>query len=230
MCKKRKTRDACVAQELSVCLWLRAWSWRPGMESHVGLPAWSLRLPLPVSLPLSLSLSTINNKSLKKKKQYEELTIQTSLVLLLLHTVIFIIAQYPSPCLHSYLISNNDIPIAFKIYVSETCTCYWRWGCPISLCSCFFFPVMCFCFSSPTYWDLPNFLAPSLLCNHVNHLARSFQDLPWSLSSLHKNRSKSTIQHHTHLETPRQCSMLCMNHALFNYSLLTAIRPPFFLQ
>ena len=27
------------------------------IESHVGLPAWSLLLPLPVSLPLSLSLS-----------------------------------------------------------------------------------------------------------------------------------------------------------------------------
>ena len=26
-------------------------------QSHVGLPAWSLLLPLPVSLPLSLSLS-----------------------------------------------------------------------------------------------------------------------------------------------------------------------------
>ncbi|CAD7693428.1 unnamed protein product [Nyctereutes procyonoides] len=31
--------------------------WSPGIESHVGLPAWSLLLPLPVSLPLSLSLS-----------------------------------------------------------------------------------------------------------------------------------------------------------------------------
>ena len=29
----------------------------PGIESRVGLPAWSLLLPLPVSLPLSLSLS-----------------------------------------------------------------------------------------------------------------------------------------------------------------------------
>ena len=31
-------------------------------QSHVGLPAWSLLLPLPVSLPLSLSMSIINNK------------------------------------------------------------------------------------------------------------------------------------------------------------------------
>ncbi|CAD7690296.1 unnamed protein product [Nyctereutes procyonoides] len=35
------------------CLWPGARSWRPGIESHVGLPAWSLLLPLPVSLPLS---------------------------------------------------------------------------------------------------------------------------------------------------------------------------------
>ena len=43
-------RDAWVAQRLSICLWLRAWSWGPGIESHIGLPAWSLLLPLPVSL------------------------------------------------------------------------------------------------------------------------------------------------------------------------------------
>ena len=43
------------------------------MESHVGLPAWSLLLPLSVSLPLSLSLSlslTIINKKKKKKKTH----------------------------------------------------------------------------------------------------------------------------------------------------------------
>ena len=28
----------------------------PGIESHIGLPAWSLLLPPPVSLPLSLSV------------------------------------------------------------------------------------------------------------------------------------------------------------------------------
>ena len=33
------------------------WSWRPRIESHIGLPAWGLLLPLPVSLPLSFSLS-----------------------------------------------------------------------------------------------------------------------------------------------------------------------------
>ena len=34
----------------------RVGSWRPGIESHIGLPTWSLLLPLPVSLPLSVSL------------------------------------------------------------------------------------------------------------------------------------------------------------------------------
>ena len=32
----------------------------PGIESHVGLPAWGLLLPLPVSLPLSLCVSLMN--------------------------------------------------------------------------------------------------------------------------------------------------------------------------
>ena len=38
------------------CLQPRAWSCRPGIESHMGLPAWCLLLLLPVSLPLSLSV------------------------------------------------------------------------------------------------------------------------------------------------------------------------------
>ena len=42
-----------VAQWLSICLWLRSWSWGPGMESHIRVPSGSLLLPLPVSLPLS---------------------------------------------------------------------------------------------------------------------------------------------------------------------------------
>ena len=29
--------------------------WGPGMESHIGLPAWSLLLPLPLSLSVCLS-------------------------------------------------------------------------------------------------------------------------------------------------------------------------------
>ena len=45
-----------VAQRFSTCLWPRAWSWSPGIESHVRLLAWSLLLPPPVSLPLYLSL------------------------------------------------------------------------------------------------------------------------------------------------------------------------------
>ena len=49
-----------VAQWLSVCLWLRAWSWGPGIEPPVGLPAGSLLHPLPVSLPLSVCFSCIN--------------------------------------------------------------------------------------------------------------------------------------------------------------------------
>ena len=48
--------DAWVAQGFDSCLWPRARSWNPGIESHVKLPAWSLLLPLPASLPLSLSL------------------------------------------------------------------------------------------------------------------------------------------------------------------------------
>ena len=36
---------------------LKSW-----IESHIGLPAWSLLLPLPVFLPLSLSLSVSMNK------------------------------------------------------------------------------------------------------------------------------------------------------------------------
>ena len=51
--------DAWVAQWLGVCLWLRAWSWSPRIESHIRLPVKSLLLPLPVSL-LSLCLSWIN--------------------------------------------------------------------------------------------------------------------------------------------------------------------------
>ena len=38
----------------------QARSWGPGIESRVGLPAWSLLLPPPVSLPLFLYMSIIN--------------------------------------------------------------------------------------------------------------------------------------------------------------------------
>ena len=63
--------DPWVAQWFGACLWPRAWSWSPGIESHVWIPAWSLLFPLPVSLPLSLSLSLclswINKQNLQKK-------------------------------------------------------------------------------------------------------------------------------------------------------------------
>ena len=49
-----------VAQWLGAYLQLRAWPRGPGIESHVGLPARSLLLPLPESLPLSLCVSLMN--------------------------------------------------------------------------------------------------------------------------------------------------------------------------
>ena len=52
--------DPWVAWWFGACLWPRAWSWSPGIESHIGLPGWSLLLPLPVSLPPSLSVSLMN--------------------------------------------------------------------------------------------------------------------------------------------------------------------------
>ncbi|XP_048970165.1 protein HEATR9 isoform X2 [Canis lupus dingo] len=36
--KKKEPRDPWVAQRFSACLWPRVRSWRPGIESHVGLP------------------------------------------------------------------------------------------------------------------------------------------------------------------------------------------------
>ena len=67
----RGVRDPWVAQQFSACHRPKAWSWSPGIKSHIRLPAWRLLLPLPVSLPLSppslsLCLSWIN-KILKKK-------------------------------------------------------------------------------------------------------------------------------------------------------------------
>ena len=49
-------RDAWVAQQLSVCLWLGVRSRSSGIRSHIRLSAWSLLLPLPMSLPVSVSL------------------------------------------------------------------------------------------------------------------------------------------------------------------------------
>ena len=56
MVEKKKDWDAWVAQWLSVCLWLRAWSRSPGIESCIGLPTGSLLLPLAcVSASLRIS-------------------------------------------------------------------------------------------------------------------------------------------------------------------------------
>ena len=55
--KEIKKRAALVVQQFSSCLGPRVWPRGPGVESHIGLPAWSLLLPLPVSLPLSLYVS-----------------------------------------------------------------------------------------------------------------------------------------------------------------------------
>ncbi|CAD7688075.1 unnamed protein product [Nyctereutes procyonoides] len=40
-----------MAQRFSSCLRPRVWSWSPGIKSHIGLPAWSLLLPLPCHPP-----------------------------------------------------------------------------------------------------------------------------------------------------------------------------------
>ena len=74
--------DPWVAQQISGCL-LRpgAWSWSPGIESHIGLPEWSLLLPLPVSLPLSLSLClSWINKILKNNKKIKGSTFRRASV------------------------------------------------------------------------------------------------------------------------------------------------------
>ena len=63
------TGDPWVAQRFGACLWLGAWSWSPGIESHVGLLAWSLLLPPPVSLPLSVSHEQIKSRKEKKRKE-----------------------------------------------------------------------------------------------------------------------------------------------------------------
>ena len=58
-----------MVQWLSVCLWLRVGSWGSGIESRMGLPAWSLLLHLPVSLPFSLSVPLMN-KYIKSQKNF----------------------------------------------------------------------------------------------------------------------------------------------------------------
>ena len=62
-----------MAQRFSACLWPGALSWSPGIKFHVGLPAWSLLLPLPVSLM---------NKWIKFKKLKTELSSDAVILLL----------------------------------------------------------------------------------------------------------------------------------------------------
>ena len=51
--QNHRTWDAWVAQQLHICLRLRAWSQSPGIKFYIQLPAGSLLLPLPISLHLS---------------------------------------------------------------------------------------------------------------------------------------------------------------------------------
>ena len=48
--------DPWVAQRFSACLWPRAWSWRPGIKSHVGLPVHGACFSLCLCLCLSVYL------------------------------------------------------------------------------------------------------------------------------------------------------------------------------
>ena len=61
-----------MAQRFRACLWPRARFWRPGIESHVGLPmhgaCFFLRLCLCLSLSLSVTIINKFKKKLKKKK------------------------------------------------------------------------------------------------------------------------------------------------------------------
>ena len=49
--------DPWVAQRFGACLWPRARSWRPGIESHIGFPVHGACFSLCLCLCLSLSLS-----------------------------------------------------------------------------------------------------------------------------------------------------------------------------
>ena len=53
-------RDPWVAQRFGACLWPRARSWRPGIESHVGLLVHGAGFSLYLCLCLSLSVSLVN--------------------------------------------------------------------------------------------------------------------------------------------------------------------------
>ena len=51
--------DPWVAQRFGACLWSRAGSWRPWIESHVGLPVHGACFSLCLCLCLSLSVTII---------------------------------------------------------------------------------------------------------------------------------------------------------------------------
>ena len=55
--KKHKRGDPWVVQRSGACLWPRVRSWRPGIESHVGLPVHGACFSLCLCLCLSLSLT-----------------------------------------------------------------------------------------------------------------------------------------------------------------------------
>ena len=68
--KKEYAWDPWVAQQFSACLWPRVRSWRPGIESHIGLLMHGACFSLCLCLCLSFSLSvcvTIINKIKKKE-------------------------------------------------------------------------------------------------------------------------------------------------------------------
>ena len=68
--KKVNIWDPWVAQRFGACLWPRARSWRPGIESHVGLPVHGACFSLCLCLCLSLSLCVCDyhKKKIKKRK------------------------------------------------------------------------------------------------------------------------------------------------------------------
>ena len=69
--KLKKRGDPWVVQWFGACLWPRARSWRPGIESHFGLPVHGACFSL--CLCLCLSLCDYHKKNLKKKKLKIEL-------------------------------------------------------------------------------------------------------------------------------------------------------------
>ena len=61
------------------------------LETHVGLPAWSLLLPLPVSLPLSVYVShEYINKIFKKKENNYPVNLRDIKIMEFIDAVIFI--------------------------------------------------------------------------------------------------------------------------------------------